>query len=236
MPREENYSGLLRQIVLDRLVPKNILPHADGNLFVLDRGWYCILVEFQNSQWSNGIYLKIGVDLNFYPRDYFLFGYVKKETNFTVFSDEKQLGEILHSLCDMALWEVNVLDQKFKDLLTAKRTLDAGIDVWSYYEKGILTALTGNFEKARNYIRKKVSPRSYDSEKWELVGFAKDMLTWMDDEAHFAQHTINLVNKCRELKKMPFFGHPQLNLIYRKKNSSLLSTLKKLFSFAKNKR
>lgn len=225
MPKEVTFNNLFNNVVTNRLAAKQLIRLANSNLFVLDKGWYCVLVEFQHSKWSNGIYLNVGVDFNFYPRDYFLFGHAVKETNFTAFSDEKQLAEIFHSLCDMAIWEVENLTHKFSTIIAAKRMLDADLDVWSYYEKAILTALTGDFTKAIKYIQRKVSPISYDNDKWELLGFAKDVQDWLTNETTFAYQISALVNSCRAMKNLPAVGAIAFDLDLPKKRINFLNNV-----------
>jgi len=97
---------------------------GQSRTFLYDKGWFTIIIEFQPSSLSKGTCLNSGVDFNFYPRDYFAFGYGYRETGFEEFNDEEQFNKLVNELCDLTIKRVQQLDQKFTDIWTALKTFE----------------------------------------------------------------------------------------------------------------
>ena len=75
-----DHNKLIKKIAKQQLEPFGIHQKGQSRTFLFDRGWYTIIIEFQPSSYSKRTYLNIGLDFNFYPRNYFAFGFGYQKT------------------------------------------------------------------------------------------------------------------------------------------------------------
>lgn len=205
MTTQIDHNKLLKKIAKEQLKAYGIFQKGQSRIFLYDKVWYTIVIEFQPSSWSKGTYLNIGVDFNFYPRDYFAFGYGYRETGFEEFKDEEQFAKLVNDLCDLTIKRVQELESKFQDIWTALKTADKekGNDTWRIYEVAVLNALTLNFDKAEKQF-KKVSKEKCEYD-WEIErkSTAEEFLNWIQDKSTFLDNIKKLIHKTRELKRLP---------------------------------
>lgn len=205
MTTQIDHNKLLKKIANERLKPYGIFQKGQSRTFLYDKGWLTIVIEFQPSPNSKGTYLNIGVDFNFYPRDYFAFGYGYRETGFEEFIDEEQFAKFVNDLCDLTIRRVEELDRKFIDIWTALNTAskEKGKDTWRIYEVAILNALTSNFDKARKLLIE-VSKTKCECD-WEIERkkFADQLLEWLQESPASLDKIMNVIRQTRQLKKLP---------------------------------
>jgi hypothetical protein len=135
-----DHNKLLKKIASEKLLPHGIVQEGKSRNFLYDNGWWIIIVEFQPSSFSKGTYLNIGVDFNFYPKDYFAFTYGYREKGFESAKDEKQFEQLIGEYCDYTIAKVEELKVKFQDVYSAIRIfrkaapIQAGtILIWVYF-------------------------------------------------------------------------------------------------------
>jgi hypothetical protein len=212
MTSQIDHNKLLKNIAKERLKPYGIFQQGQSRTFLYDRGWFIVLIEFQPSSWSQGTYLNIGVDFNFYPRENFAFSYGYREKEFEEFKDEKQFGKLVNELCDLTILRVQEIDHKYQDIWTALQTVDKdkGNNTWRLYDVAVLNALTSNYDRAQQQFIK-VSNEKCEYE-WEIQRkqLTDEILTWQQNTSTFADNIKNLIIKTRQLKKLPAMTHDQL--------------------------
>ncbi len=234
MTTQIDHNKLLKKIAKERLKSYGIFQHGQSRTFLYDRGWFTIVIEFQPSSWSKGTYLNIGVDFNFYPRDYFAFGYGYRENGFEGFKDEEQFNKLVNELCELTIKRVQELEQKFIDVWTALKTADKekADDTWRIYEVAVLNILTSNFDKARKQLSQvSKSKCEYD---WEIERkkVADELIDWLQERPIDLDKIENLINRTRQLKKLPIVTLDNLTERKITPNSTLPKGrmwLKKLF-------
>lgn len=235
MTTQIDHNMLLKKIAKERLKPYGILQQGQSRTFLYDKGWFTIVIEFQPSSWSKGTYLNIGVDFNFYPRDYFAFGYGYREKGFEEFKDEEQFNKFVNELCDLTIKRVQELDQKFIDIWTGLKTAnkEKENDTWRIYEVAVLNILTSNFDNARKQLLQVSKTKcEYD---WEIVRkkVADELIDWLQERPADLVKIENLINKTRQLKKLPALTLDNLTERKTTPNSTLPKAgrtwLKKLF-------
>ena len=235
MTTQIDHNKLLKKIAKERLKPYRIFQQGQSRTFLYDKGWLSIVIEFQPSSYSKGTYLNIGVDFNFYPRDYFAFVYGYRETGFEEFRDEEQFAKLVNDLCDLTIKRVEELDRKFIDIWTALKTADKEKekDTWRIYEVAILNALTSNFDKARKLLIEVSKTKcEYDWEN-ERKKFADQLLEWLQESPASLDKIKNIISQTRQLKKLPEMTLDNLTERKTTPNSTLPKAgrmwLKKLF-------
>ncbi len=235
MTTQIDHNKLLKKIAKERLKPYGIFQQGQSQTFLYDRGWFTIVIEFQPSSWSKGTYLNIGVDFNFYPRDYFAFGYGYREKGFEEFKDEEQFKKLVNELCELTIKRVQELEQKFIDVWTALKTMnkEKSDDTLRIYEVAVLNILTSNFDKARKqFSQVSKSKCEYD---WEIERkkVADELIDWLHEIPMDLDKIQNLINKIRQLKKLPIVTLDNLTERKTTPNSTLPKAgrmwLKKLF-------
>ncbi len=235
MTTQIDHNKLLKKIAKERLKPYGIFQQGQSRTFLYDRGWFTIVIEFQPSSYSKGTYLNIGVDFNFYPRDYFAFGYGYREKGFEEFNDEEQFNKLVNELCKLTIKRVQELEQKFTDVWTALKTADKekADNTWIIYEVAILNILTSNFDEARKRLFQVSKTKcEYD---WEIERkkVADELLDWLKEKPGDLDKIENLINKTRQLKKLPTVTLHNLTERKTTPNSTLPKAgrlwLKKLF-------
>lgn len=236
MTTQIDHNKLLKKIAKERLKPYGIYLQGQSRTFLYDKGWFTIVIEFQPSTYSKGTYLNIGVDFNFYPRDYFAFGYGYREKGFEEFTDEEQFVRLVNDLCDLTIKRVQELDRKFQDIWTALKTVDKekGEDTWRLFEVAVLNALISNFDKARKLLRQVSKTKcEYD---WEIERkkLVNELLEWLQESPASLEKIENIINQTRQLKKLPEVTLDNLTERKTTPNSTLPKAgqtwLQKLFS------
>jgi hypothetical protein len=205
MEKTFDHNRLLKQIAREKFQPYGIVQQGKSRTFLYDNGWWTVVVEFQASSFSRGTYLNIGVDLNFYPRDYFAFTYGSREKGFEQAKDEAHFVHIIGEYCDFAINKVAELKSKFKDVPTAINSFKTGVsgDSWDLFNLAILHGLAGNFGECKKHltaIRNRKCEYDYELKRLDLV---KEILTWLDDTQSFRGKIGGLINRARQLKKLP---------------------------------
>ena len=234
MTTQIDHNKLLKKIAKERLKPYGIFQQGQSRIFLHDRGWFTIVIEFQPSSWSKGTYLNIGVDFNFYPRNYFAFGYGYREKGFEEFKDEEQFNKLVNELCELTIKRVQELDEKFTDVWSALKTSDKekASDPWRIYEVAVLNILTSNLDKARKLLLQVSKCKCENDWEIERKKVADELLDWLNERPRDLDKIENLINITRQLKKLPLVTLDNLKERKTIHNSSLLKSgrmwLKKL--------
>jgi hypothetical protein len=223
-----DHNKLLKTIAKTRLKPHGITQQGSSRTFLYDGGWYVIMIEFQPSSFGKGSFLNIGVDLNFYPRDYIAFSYGYREKDFSAADSEVQFDEIVNNYCDQVIEKTQKLKEEFKNILTAIDTIQNRYlkdDPWDYYDLGVLYGLTGQTKKAELFLNKlKNLECTYDYE-FERQKAAINIMNLLPDREKFLAGAKDLLAQSRQLKKLPV-GDPQLlQTIYTLPKTSFLKSL-----------
>jgi hypothetical protein len=214
MATDFDHNKLLKKIAKNRLRPYGVFQKGNSRTFLLDNGWYIIIIEFQPSSWDKGSYLNIGVDLNVYPRSYLAFSYGYREDGFKGAENDDQFKEIVDAYCNHVIEKVQKLKEKFKDVSTAIDSIKQLYpdDAWQEFDLGILYGLDGQMQKADSSLRKLTDQKcnfDYELERQELANIMLELVT---DNQKFTDKTQALITQSRRLKKLPALDITLLNL------------------------
>jgi len=200
-----DHNKLLTKIAKDRLKPHGIEQKGKSRTFLYDHCLYTIVIEFQPSSSAKGTYLNIGVDFNFYPRDYFAFSHGYREKAFQEAEDEAQFTKIIHSYCDTAIKRLDQLKKAFADIDTAISTLTKKSinDPWDYFDVGVLCGLAGRKKQAETMLKRLENKKCEFAYEFERNKQTVEVLTWLEGDSNFDAHIKSLVEKTRLLKKLP---------------------------------
>jgi hypothetical protein len=204
MTAKFDMNRMIKEIANKRLSPYEIFQKGKSRTFLRDMGWYTILIEFQPSLGSQGTYLNIGADFNFYPRENFAFSYGYRQREFEDFKNSEQLSILVNELCDLSIKKVKQICNEFRNIpsaLTAlqKEKLD---NTWRIYEMGILYAFSQNLEAAKQNLKKVSLEKCEYDWQVERKTVTDNILNWIDNNS-FTQNMTNLIAETRKLKKLP---------------------------------
>jgi hypothetical protein len=205
MTTKFDHNKYLKVFVKERLSPYGIVQKGQSRTFLLDKGWYIIVIEFQNSGWSKGTYLNIGVDFNFYPREYYSFRYGYREADFNTFENEQQFKAVLIQLCDITIKKIQALEKQFSNIPSSIKTLEKvkNIDYWRDFDIAILNALISNFDLSKQLLNRIIVAQN--DRDWEKQRNEKciEIRSWFESNQNITENLVNLVNETRSLKKLP---------------------------------
>lgn len=200
-----DHNKLLKKIVKEQLKPFGIFQKGQSRTFLYDKGWYTIIIEFQPSSYSKGTFLNVGLDFNFYPRDYFAFSFGYRENGFEQFENEKQFTNLTIDLCELAIKKVKELEENFLNLPISLETVkkEDSKDTWKLFDKAILNALNDNFDQAKNIlneIHNRECEYDYEFERKQVV---HAILLNSNKDNVLIQKVKTLIIQTREQKKLP---------------------------------
>ena len=200
-----DHNRLLKKIAKERLLPHGLIQEGKSRSFLYDNGWWTIIVEFQPSSFSKGTYLNIGVDFNFYPKEHFAFTYGYREKGFESAKDEKEYEQLVIEYCEYNIAKVEAMQVKFQDVSSAIKTFKkaSSNSGWDNFNLGILYGISGQLSEAKSYLKKVTKEKcEYDYEV-ERLQLATEIITWLSDYDIFIEKVKPLINKTRQMKKLP---------------------------------
>ena len=204
MTADIDHNKLLTTTAKTKFKPHGIVQKGQSRIFLCDNFWYTIVIEFQPSSWDKGTYLNVSVDFNFYPRDYFAFGYGGRLKEFVTFNNENQFQKDVSDLCDIAIKKIAILKTQFADLSTAKDILSKELnpaDSWNNLDLSILCMLTSDKATAKAILNKVLSDQC--DHDWEIQRrkFAVTLMDWFD-KPNFDIKIDEQIKATRKLKKL----------------------------------
>jgi len=236
MNTPNDHNKFLKKIAKEQFKKHGIIQHGQSRIFLYDKIWYTIIIEFQPSNKSKGTFLNVGVDFNFYPRNYITFNFGYRENGFEAFENEEQFEKVIIQFCNKAIKRVQELNEKFKDIELAIQTIkkEKRKDDWKIYDLGILLALTQNFEESKKnllQVSKTESEQDWEKERKKIV---EELILWLDEKPTDLNHIKNLILQTRQLKKFPNVEFNITDISVNKDNHSNsksgINWLKKLFN------
>lgn len=207
-----DHNNLLKKLVKDELKSLGIIQKGNSRTFLFDKGWATIIIEFQPSSHSKGTYLNVGIDFNFYPRDYFVFSFGYREKDFVPMEDEKQFSQLCLELCDHAKKRVNELNELFfnpkKGCKTLRKTKSK--DSWQLLDISILQILTGRKNMARknlDLLSNRICKYEYEFKRKRIVD---KLILNSPSNDDLLKNTELLILEARRQKKLPELSIEQI--------------------------
>ncbi len=205
------------------------MQRGNSRTFLLDKDWFTVVIEFQPSSWSKGTYLNMGVDFHFYPRNYLTFSFENRHKGFESFENENQSTIVINELCDFIISKSRKTENKFYDIQTALYTLKKieTSDLWLKYNVAVLYALNGKMDLSKKYfveISAQKCEFEWENKRKKLVD---EMIEWTTNDKLFLDNMKLIINKTRELKKLPIVS---LENLTKKSDKSLLSFIRNIIN------
>ena len=94
-------SKIMNNVAREILKPMGVLRKGRSRIWLDDHGWWVTVVEFQPGRGS-GSYLNIGVNLQWYPKEYFSFDMGYREETFHEYRSDEQFTPQAYKLVNKA--------------------------------------------------------------------------------------------------------------------------------------
>ena len=203
------HNKIINRLARTHLKPLGLTQKGRSRMWMDDQGWYLILYEFQPSSYSKGTYINLGICFNNYPNDFFSFDIGGRIAEFTPAKDlnnfENELTlQIQNSIQLINKYQEFTFDKNLGELV--KQSInDQNKDTdWTNYHIGFAYLLQGK-SKFTEYLTKVVN--SSDDRSWaiERANHTKALMA-INETDQLAE----LINKCRELRKLSTLSQSEL--------------------------
>jgi hypothetical protein len=189
----------------DGLVPLGLVRLGRSSLWVDDRGWWTVTVEFQPSGFAKGSFLNVGVMWLWYAKDYWSFDVGHRVEAFTQFESTEQFKPVAEQLAGRAARKVCEYREVFSSIHEVAKYLagEASKSVWARYHAAVSAGVAGDVAgSARFFAELAGYPATHEWEN-EVQGRAAVLSKNLPNVAAFRAAVTLIVEHSRELHKLP---------------------------------
>ena len=206
MPPDHN--AVLRAAAKDVLGPLGLVQKGRSRVWLDDRVWHVIAVEFQPSSWSKGSYLNVAAMWLWNVHEHISFDYAgsvdSRVQEFEPAGSEDWPARS-RSLAELAAERVNELRAALVDLPTVAREMrkDVPNPGWPMFHAAIANGLAGETDRARDLFDNVTGySATYDWVR-DLQDDARQLRTALDDPARFREQIIERILRGRQAQRLP---------------------------------
>lgn len=199
------HSRLLLSAARDVLRPLGLMQLGRSRLWIDDRAWWTVVVEFQPGAFAKGSFLNVGVSWLWYVKDYWSFDVGHRVEPFTEFESVEQFRPVAEQLAERAARKISEYRGMFDSVSKAAGYLSeqASKSLWALYDAAVSTGLAGDFAtSARFFADIAKHPASRDWER-EVQDRAKALSLHLLDARDFRAAVTEVINGSREMHKLP---------------------------------
>jgi hypothetical protein len=146
----EDHSRLIRDAARRALSPLGFQQKGRSRVWLADRGYWALVIEFQPSGFSKGSYLNVCTSWLWHPGGGLPFNYFERAGKFIEFQNIEQFEAEAEWLADVAAAEATSLDKKFSSLEKVSAYLKQEArdprghqNPWALYHAAVAAGLTG---------------------------------------------------------------------------------------------
>jgi len=213
MTKTSAASSILTRAARDVLGPIGLRQKGRSRLWIDDRDWWLVVVEFQPSSWSQGSYLNVAGMWLWTRAEHFHFDTPDSRMSEHVeFRDEAQFEPAARRLAELAAGRVRELRAQFSSpeaVAENQRSIHIG-GGWPAYHAGVAAGLTGDVARARaafDVLASSVRPDSPDWHK-DLCRLAAELRERCAERAAFRAWASDVVAESRRLLNLDALASP----------------------------
>lgn len=203
-----DHNKIIKKIAKSKFKPLGIVQKGSSRTFLLDKGWYSLVIEFQPHGYYKGTFLNIGACFHFYPKEYYSYDYNSRELDFVKYEDDESFLNEIVDYCDLAIKRIEELTQELETMGKAFISLEAyklSDDIWRSLYLGILSGLLGNKDKAESFFDLVIKDETFCDWQEERKNFTEQSLVELKND-NFRKYMESVINNSRQLKKLPIIG------------------------------
>ncbi|MFC4148006.1 hypothetical protein ACFO0M_17260 [Micromonospora mangrovi] len=227
MPDRAATTRLVAAAARHHLQPLGLHRRGASRVWLDDRGWWLVIVEFQPSR-SHGTYLNVGPMWLWHERDHWSFDdgsrvYWRHDatfvaqppigeagwTSFLDFVNAEQFTRDMDTLAGVAAQRVEQLRSQFRDpAATAHELISCATGRsespwWQAYHVGSAAALAGDPDAARHAFRRITVGNLDPNWAHDLAQHASHLADLADDPHALQQRVIEAIHATRQLLELP---------------------------------
>jgi hypothetical protein len=206
-------SSILTRVARDVLGPIGLRQRGRSRLWIDDRAWWLIVVEFQPSSWSQGSYLNVAGMWLWMRADHLHFDTPDSRVHEHIeFGDEVQFESAARRLAELAAVRVRELRAQFGSIEAVDEHLRGKQPQgdWPTYNVGVAAALAGAVIRSRAAFDALAGSARPDSPDWhkDLCRLAAELRERCADGAAFRTWASDVVAESRRLLKLDALPSP----------------------------
>jgi hypothetical protein len=206
-----DHSRIIAEVAKETLAPLGIFQKGRSRIWIDDRGWWIIVIEFQPSGFSKGSHLNVGAMWLWHEKDHFSFDSGSdagcRIEKFVEYVDEKQFRPEAVKLASAAKEEVLRLHSLFASIHRVARYLPGQAkrneNVWTELAAAIALGYVGDTSRARGLF--KSIERRKPVHEWVrlLQQTALRFAATLDRPPDFQRNVKETILRTRKLLKLP---------------------------------
>lgn len=201
------HNKIINRVARDTLNPIGVKRKGQSRVWLDDNGWWVTVIEFQPSAWSKGTYLNVGVNFQWYPKEYLSFDIGYRETGFVEYESDEQFEPKAKEFAELAKVKILEIREQLSSTKSAKEYVISSLQnhrptLWGEFHQGMSCILTKDTKEAISYFNQVLS-NPHDTE-WaiKLKEFTSRMVISLESGEDALRFIDEIVNKSRELKKL----------------------------------
>ncbi|MCL1090323.1 DUF4304 domain-containing protein [Shewanella profunda] len=201
------HSKIINKVARQALKPVGVKRKGQSRVWLDDNGWWITVIEFQPSSWSKGTYLNVGINFQWYPKEYLSFDIGYREAGFVEYKSDEQFEPKAQEFAEIAKAKVLEIREQLSSPKSVKEYVISSLQnhrptLWGEFHQGMSCVLNKDRNEAISYFNQVLS-NPHDTE-WaiELKEFTSRMVQLLESGEDALRFIDEIVNKSRELKKL----------------------------------
>jgi hypothetical protein len=203
------YAKIIKKVATQKLKPLGIFQKGQSRIWIDDRVWYSVIIEFQPKHMGRGSFLNIGANFHWYRNEHFSFDLGNRQQEFVEYKNDKQFTEEIEKYCNLVIEQVFEIRDRLSKPLLAKQTIlehtFTSDDLWGNYHKSIICGLTGDLAQFNRYSYNLLQHENEHDAEWidKLKENMKFLQSKTSDLELFKKEVSGIISETRTLKKLP---------------------------------
>lgn len=173
--------------------------------WLLDRGWFASIIEFQPSSFGRGSYLNVGAHFLWTWNEYLSFDLGHRVEGFQEYENDEQFSLAVDELVRAAVSRLREIDADLPSVEAALRVLpkSTGGKLMMRFHRAVSHGLGGELGEAKKLLETLVD-RTPDADWVEvLIGRCRELLLRVDDRRAFRAWVEEVIALHRAFLKLP---------------------------------
>jgi len=216
-----SHSKIISRVAKEMLSPIGVIRKGRSRTWLDDNGWWVTVIEFQPSRSAKGTYLNVGVNFQWYPKEYFSFDIGYREAGFVEYKSDEQFEAAALGFSELAKLKILEIRKRLLTPKTSKKFIRSSLkskkhSLWAEFHQGMAFGVAGDTKKAESYF-KKVLDNPHDTE-WaiELKLFTTEVMAFLEVKEDFLTRVDEIVHMSRELKNLGPSGRKIVDFVLEK--------------------